>query len=244
MIAPKSKRFPALSMALAAVAVAMIGGLVCRPSAQAQSCGELVVDGGFEAGGQGWSQASAGGYDLISEFNPLTGARGAYLGGVDDADDRLTQAVSLPSGASSIALRAWWSIATSETGGGFDRMTLSLRRQDGALLEELLVVDDSADPDVWSDIAFDLAAYAGQEVVLELLATTDSSNPTDFYVDDVSIVACVSSSTPTPTVTSTPTLTPTRTGSPTATPASSPTPTATPRAGSRYGYLPLVVATY
>jgi hypothetical protein len=154
------------------------------------SCTETLVNGSFEAGDQGWTQSSAGGYDLVSDFNPFAGAWGAYLGGTDDADDRLSQAVRLPAGATSITLRAWWSIATAETGGGFDRMTLALHRPDGALLAELFSVDDSAEPDSWDEAIVDLTPFSGQEVILQSRATTDGSNPTDFYLDDIGIVAC------------------------------------------------------
>ena len=220
------KRLAACLVCLAIAAVAAPALAAPERGIEAQSCSELVVNGGFESGSQGWTQSSAGGYDLVSTYNPFTGVWGAYLGGIDDADDRLGQALTLPAGASSITLHAWWSIATSETGGGFDRMTLSLLRPDGSLLAELARIDDSADPDVWDEIIADLTSYAGQTVRVQAHAVSDGSNPTDFYLDDLGITACVASGTATPT--------PTR--------IATPTPTATPRVQTRYGYLPLVVA--
>lgn len=154
------------------------------------SCSDLLVNGSFESGDQGWTQSSAGGYNLISDYNPFSGAWGAYLGGADEGDDRLSQTVRMPAGATSIALRAWWSIATAETGGAFDRMTLSLLRPDGTPLAELFSVDDGAEPDIWDEVTVDLTPFSGQEVILQARATTDDSNPTDFYMDDISIIAC------------------------------------------------------
>ncbi len=196
-------------------------------------CTELLVNGSFEEGELGWQQISAGGYNLISEFNPRTGSLGAYLAGINNADDRLSQQVTLPAGVST--LYAWWSLATAETAGAFDQMTVSLLRPDGSLLADLLTVDNTAPADVWDEIVVDLSAYAGQAVVLRFTGRTDGANITDFYLDDVSIVACsadpqptaTTTSTETPIVTSSVTPTPTLTATPTMTPSLTPTSTMT-----------------
>lgn len=196
-------------------------------------CTEVLVNGSFEEGELGWQQISAGGYNLISEFNPRTGSLGAYLAGINNADDRLSQQVTLPAGVST--LYAWWSLATAETAGAFDQMTVSLLRPDGSLLADLLTVDNTAPADVWDEIVVDLSAYAGQAVVLRFTGRTDGANITDFYLDDVSIVACsadpqptaTTTSTETPIVTSSVTPTPTLTATPTMTPSLTPTSTMT-----------------
>ena len=187
-----SSRFAALLIPLAIVSAGTLSTTASHSASTSMNCSELVVNGGFETGSQGWTQMSAGGYDLISDFNPFTGVWGAYLGGIDDAEDRLSQTVNLPAGTTSITLHAWWSIATTETGGAFDWMTLSLLRPDGTLLSELLRVNDSAEPNVWDEVSVDLVPFAGQQVILQGQARTDGSNPTDFYLDDVSITACTS----------------------------------------------------
>jgi hypothetical protein len=234
-----------ISVAIAAIGASTVQGFF--PPSVAAICDELVINGGFEAGSLGWTQSSAGGYDLISDFNPFAGVRSAYLGGIDNAEDRLSQAMTLPIGATSITLRAWWSIATSETGGAFDWLTLSLLRPDGSLLVELVRIDDNAEPDLWDELVVELISYAGQPVVLQAHAATDDSNPTDFFVDDISILACITSSTPTPTPTATqpvtPTPTATRSVTPTPTALTSPIPTATAETEHRLSYLPLVFAT-
>ncbi len=187
-------------------------------------CAELLVNGSFEEGGLGWQQTSAGGYNLISEFNPRTGSLGAYLAGINNADDRLSQQVTLPAGIST--LYAWWSLATAETAGAFDQMTVSLLRSDGSLLADLLTVDNTAPADVWDEIVVDLSPYAGQAVVLRFTGRTDSANITDFYLDDVSIVACSADPQPTATATSTDEVTsPTPTVTLIVTPSVTPTPT-------------------
>lgn len=157
------------------------------------NCDELVANGGFEAGAVDWTQASAGGYELVSQFNPRTGMWGAYLAGINNADDRLGQVVIVPSQALTVTLQLWWSIATEETVGVFDSLTVALYRPDGSLLEELAVLDNTAPANAWDMLSADLTAYAGQTLRLSFQAETDESNPTDFYIDDVSMTACVGS---------------------------------------------------
>ncbi len=153
-------------------------------------CAELITNGGFEAQGAGWTQSSAGGFNLISTFYPRTGSWGAYLGGANNADDRLSQQIIVPSNPISVSLTAWWAIATEEPGAGFDRMTISLLQPNGALLQDLFTVDSSATVNLWDQAEADLTQYAGQTIVLRFRATTNASSPTDFYVDDISVVAC------------------------------------------------------
>ena len=100
------------------------------------SCLELVQNGGFEQGAAGWQTFSAQGYDLISNFNPHTGSLGAYMGGVNNADDRLSQALTLPAGTT-LTLKAWWYLATAETADTFDTLTIALTAADGTPLSTL-----------------------------------------------------------------------------------------------------------
>lgn len=153
------------------------------------SCVELMQNGGFEGGGEGWQQTSSGGHELISDFNPRTGSLGAYLAGTNEADDRLSQQVDLPVGTI-ITLRAWWYLATEETAGAFDRMTVSLLQPGGSPLADLVTMDTTAPEGIWDEIVVDLSAYAGQTVIIRFAAQTDVSNVTDFYIDDISIRAC------------------------------------------------------
>jgi hypothetical protein len=180
---------------------------------------ELLVNGDFEAGDRDWAQSSAGGFGLVSQFNPRAGAWGAYLGGYDDADDRLSQPMILPGDAISITLGFWWSIATEERGGVRDTLTLSLLRPDGTLLADLMTLDNTAPANLWQEASVDMTVYVGQPVVLRFWARTDANLSTDFYVDDVSVRAC--SPEPTPPNT-----------------ATAPSATATPTPGPSASYLP------
>jgi hypothetical protein len=206
-----------------------IAGLLAphRSNATATGCVELLSDGSFEARSQDWRQFSAQGYELLSDFNPRTGRWSAYLAGVNSADDRISQQVTLPPAPAVITLRAWWYLATAETGGLFDTMTIALLRPDGAPLALLLTVDNTATVGVWDEVTLDLAPYAGQTMLLQFAARTDANNISDFYVDDVSLLACPAdiSPTATPTPTNIATATSTRAGSATPTASRTATPT-------------------
>ncbi|MBM4460403.1 MAG: hypothetical protein FJ011_22015 [Chloroflexi bacterium] len=108
-------------------------------------------------------------------------------------------------------------------------MTVSLLTADGAAIVDLLTVDNTATVGVWDHITLDLGAYAGQTVAIQFAARTDANNISDFYLDDVSVLACPSGTAPTasPTATPSPTATRSPTASPTATASATPTPTAT-----------------
>jgi len=168
------------------------------------TCTELVQNGGFEAGSLGWIENSVQGYPLVSDFNPRTGRFSAYLAGVNNADDRISQRIALPADATGITLRAWWYLATAETAGVFDTMTVWLLREDFQPLAQLAQVDNTYPTGMWDQIVADLSGYAGRTVILQFAGVTDESNISDFYVDDVSVSACSPAATPTATATRTP----------------------------------------
>jgi len=164
-----------------------------RPYAPA-ACVEVIQNGGFESGGGvGWQEYSLQDYELVIQFNSWTGEWGAFLGGVNEADDRLSQAVTLPAGAN-LTLTAWWSLATEEEPSEpYDTLTISLLRQsDGSTLATLATLDNTAEEGIWEQLAFDLSSYAGQNVTISFAAKTDISNVSDFYLDDISLLACTS----------------------------------------------------
>jgi kumamolisin len=209
----------------------------------AAGCAEVIADGGFEAGGQGWTQSSAGGYNLVSDFNPYAGRWGAFLAGDDNADDRLSQAIVLPAGATSIGLAFRWQMSTLESGAGVDTLAAALVRPDETVIATLLQADNTAAADLWQEATVDLTSYAGQSLTLRFAARTDASRATSFFVDQVSVLACAAgASTPTvtPVATASLTGTPTRTATPPAKATLTPTPTATRAPAARSGYLPFI----
>ncbi len=96
--------------------------------AQAQSdCRELLVNGGFESGHDGWVEYSSLNYELIDSFWPHTGAKSAWLVANNEEEGWISQTVALPADAGSLNLSYWWSIFTEENpGGGFDYLRVQL----------------------------------------------------------------------------------------------------------------------
>jgi hypothetical protein len=211
------------------------------------ACTEQAINGGFEAGDTGWQTTSAGGYVIISQILPHEGQWGAYLGGYNNANDELAQVVTLPSGAT-LAMQFWWQMMTQETTHPWDALDVTITPAGGGTAVHLLTITDGSATAAWQQAAVDLTPFAGHTMRLAFRAETDTDRPTDFYLDDISLEAC-STTTPTATPTATATLietaTPTvmSTHTPTATATASPTPTATltPAARRSLVYLPLVL---
>lgn len=183
---------PAAVLTLLTILLMMLAGSVAagQPDEPA-TCSELLINGGFEAGPAGWTQSSADGFDLISQFNPRNGAWGAYLAGYNAADDQLQQTLTLPAGATA-TLRAWWMLETEEPALPNDSLTLSLLRPDGTTLSDLWSTDNTAPAGLWDEAVIDLTRYVGQPVTLQLHAATNAYDLTDFYLDDMSVQVCVS----------------------------------------------------
>jgi hypothetical protein len=193
----------AVPLAFALVA----GGASAGPSnpARPADCQELVVNGGFEDGHAGWVEHSKLGDPLLDPFYPRTGDVGAWLGAKNNAEDSLTQPLTLPAGAGNITLSFWWAVYSEEAPGhAFDNARSEILRADGAVLTTTLTIDnDSSEPWLWNQSTADLTAYAGQTVQFRLESENDAESPSSFFFDDVSIVACAQSGTPTPTPTAT-----------------------------------------
>ena len=70
----RPRQFPPGLVSLSVIWLSLLATLLrAQPAVVAPTdCSELLQDGGFEAGGQGWVQYSAQGYELISDFNPRT----------------------------------------------------------------------------------------------------------------------------------------------------------------------------
>lgn len=163
-----------------------------------------------------------------------SGERSALLGGYNGALDKICQEIVIPpyQQAGQVTVQAvltyTWAMWTAEPTHPFDFLYVRLRKPNGDLITTLEVLSDASVAAVWQQSGpFDLMEYAGQTVALCFETLTDSTNPTSFYVDDVTVRVCqLVSPTPTPTPSPSPSVTPTPTqpGAPTATPTITPTP--------------------
>jgi len=197
-------------------------------------CADHIVNGSFETlTGSEANPWVRGGSTSYTDYEHRTGARSAWLGGYDDANDTLYQQVTIPSypgpdeWVTAVTLEFWWAMVTQEPTHPFDFMQVCIRNASGALLQTLVTVSDAATSGQWQKATFDLTAYAGQTIRICFEATTNATWPTSFFVDDVSLTICeILQPTPTHTPSTTPTISPTPsiTGLPTNTPTITPTP--------------------
>jgi hypothetical protein len=154
----------------------------------------LLQNPGFESGATSWTQSSLAGWDLISTGGIAhSGITMAWLGGYDAANDSIEQRVSIPANISSANIEFWYAISTTEpiTSGALDVLTLELYSVSGtrmATLATLSNLDSTAGGWVKSP-SFNLSTFKGQTVNLRFTATTDTTDSTDFFVDDVSLTA-------------------------------------------------------
>jgi hypothetical protein len=207
-------------------------------------CTQSILNESFETGAlTPWVASSSGGFPLVTADAPHIGHFSAFLGGYNNAHDQIWQAVTIPPDADSTWLGYWWRLDTDETAHPHDQLSVTLLDSAGEPLEVLEVLDNVDPAHAWLLSQFDLSRYAGQAVRLSFAAITDATNPTGFYIDDVSLAVCVplnprATATATGSPTASPTLTSTPTASPTTTPTAtqSPTPTLTPTATREPGH--------
>lgn len=163
------------------------------------NCYNEVWNGDFEEFVDGkaryWTTSSADAYPLADGTWFASGHYGAYLGGYDrweSDDDRLSQSIYIPSDALSANLTYRWYMRTEEThpSNQYDFLRIRLRDLSDNLVATLDTVSNQSPRDTWQTAMFDLSPYAGQSLKLSLEADNDVSNPTSFFVDDVSLWIC------------------------------------------------------
>jgi subtilisin family serine protease len=161
-------------------ALAAVGGTPPPPPPPGPSA---IVNGGFENGLAPWTETSSGGYVLRDTSRPHTGSWSAWLGGYNSGTDAVSQALTVPSNGT---LSYWWYMTTQESGSTvYDRLRVRVLSSSGAVLATLRTWGNASGAGVWRQDSLSLASYAGQSVRVEFTATTDSSLPSSFFVDDV-----------------------------------------------------------
>jgi hypothetical protein len=142
-----------------------------------------LQNGGFEAGGNGWTEYSALGYEIIvtsfpGSVRPHGGSWAAWLGGDDNETSAISQQVTIPANAP--YLRYWHWIASADY-CGYDRLDV---RINGAPVYTAFLCE-SAETNGWQLSSLDLAAHAGRTVNLEFRVVTDGSFNSNLFIDDV-----------------------------------------------------------
>ncbi len=153
---------------------------------------ELIRDGGFEAGTPSavW-QVQSNVYSDILDDTPVPPAHGgdwkAWMGGDNRVQESLWQAFTVPSDGAGIRVSYWWRVDTFETSHPFDTLQVQIRNAAGNPLRTLEVLTDGDLSTEWQQSTFSVSGYAGEKLQLSFQAQTDDTNPTSFFIDDVSV---------------------------------------------------------
>jgi hypothetical protein len=150
--------------------------------------GNLIANGGFEGSAASWTLSGNAYWSNGGYHHSGTGytVHGAY----NFASGAMYQTVSIPSGHNA-GLVFWLNVTSSETTTAtvYDRLFVEVRSTSGALLGTLGTFSNlnKAATGVYTQRSFSLASWRGQTVRLHFRVTTDSSLPTSFRIDDVSL---------------------------------------------------------
>jgi hypothetical protein len=143
----------------------------------------IIVNADFESGQTGWTEYSTHGWDLILSSLPVpphSGSWAVWLGGGDDETSYIQQQVTVPT--SSTDLTYWHWIASQENVCGNDL--------GGVLIDgvptDVYFLCNAEDTGGWVKHVVDLSDHAGESVLLEIRAETNSSDNSNLFVDDVS----------------------------------------------------------
>ncbi len=79
-------------------------------------------------------------------------------------------------------------MTTQESGSTvYDLLRVRILSTSGSVLATPRTLSNASGAGAWREDSVSLAAYAGQTVRIEFAVSTDSSLPTSFFVDDVSL---------------------------------------------------------
>jgi hypothetical protein len=166
--------------------------IVLKSYPPSSSCSDtqVIQNGGFESGNTIWVQQS-GSYTIIGQQYPYSGSWNAWFGGYDYASDKLYQTINIPSDISSARLTLYLYVYTSDSlSTPYDYFHVELQDSSGNTLQSFLEADNTMHSSSWYKGTMswsDFSAHAGATRRLFFQGSTDSSNYTNFFVDDVTL---------------------------------------------------------
>ncbi len=156
----------------------------------------IIQNGGFESGQAPWQESSSGGYQIIQNLNAHSGANSAYLCGYPGCVDRISQTFTVPANYTKLTVTYWWYSDTNKnTRQCLDTFNSRLQTTSGQLIANLQSSCNTNVTNNWVIETFDvsrlLASYKGKQVALFFQGTNVNNQyqPTDFFVDDVVVMA-------------------------------------------------------
>jgi aqualysin 1 len=149
---------------------------------------QLLLNPGFESGIVNWTAPT--GVIANSSSTARTGSWRALLGGKGvTTTHNLYQQITVPATACSASFKFWLKITTSETTTTtqYDKLAVEVQSSSGTVLGTLATYSNLNKGTTFVERTFDLSAYKGQTIRLNLRATEDVSLQTSFFVDDTSV---------------------------------------------------------
>jgi Zn-dependent metalloprotease len=152
-------------------------------------CTNAIVNPGFETGTTPWT--ISGQVTRSTGSFPHSGTAYMILNGVNSTTATLFQTVTVPTNGCT-NLQFWLNITTNEAAGAavFDRLFIEVRSTTGTLLATLATFSNQNSGTAGVYVLrgpFNLSSFAGQTVRIQFRGTNDSTLPTIFRVDDVSL---------------------------------------------------------
>jgi serine protease len=150
----------------------------------------ILVNPGFEAGGDGWTVSGEGIMSADDSEPARTGQMKAWLGGHGEArTERISQAIAIPASASSATLTIHLHVTTEEQlNQVFDTLDVEITHPNGQVRQTLRRFTNLDAAEGYRIHAFDLTAFRGQDVRLRFTAREDNGSYTSFVLDDLALI--------------------------------------------------------
>lgn len=157
---------------------------------------DLLMNGSFDTmpAGSGWSSTPANPmYPIITSngVTPQSAPDKAWMGSVISATDDMHEDIAIPASATSLVLAGYYQVRTMETGtAANDTGKVDLATTGGTSLETALSVDSAHATTAWTAFSYPITSnVAGQTIRLRFTTVNNSTKPTSFYFDTVSLQA-------------------------------------------------------
>lgn len=150
----------------------------------------ILVNPGFEAGGDGWSVTGESVMSADDNEPALSGQMKAWLGGHGEAGvERISQAISIPSIAASATLTINLHVTTEEQlKQVFDTLDVEITHPNGQVRQTLGRFTNLDAAEGYRIHAFDVTVFRGQNVRLRFTAREDDGSYTSFVLDDLAVI--------------------------------------------------------
>jgi xanthomonalisin len=153
----------------------------------------LLGNTGFESGSATPWTMSTGTLCSNSTYTGETAHAGTWFAWLDGYGsthtDTVSQKIAITAGKSAATLSYYLHVDTSETTKttAYDTLTVAVYNSSGTLLKTLSTYSNLNAASGYSVHTNDLSAYIGQTVTIKFTGAEDSSLPTSFVLDDITL---------------------------------------------------------